>query len=697
MTIAFKKVILIALVLPLICTSALAQSSKSKSKDRFREKNADAPDPLEQLKANNAMIPDDPDNMVRIRNAANINTELPDGSPAYYKDDGLVFTSANKLGPRDNRGNPFSNLFFAPFDINREPAFRQSFPLYTGNALNEGQVTFAKNGKRMFFTNNNNNKGAVQTGGNGKVVHLKIYEAKRGKYEWEEKKELPFNNDNYSCKHPTLSADGTKLFFSSNMPGGEGGYDIWMVEQVGSTWSKPVNLGPTVNSKKDETFPFMHEGGTLFFSSNGRIGIGGYDIFMLNKNEDGTSEIYNLGSSFNSEKDDIGFILNADGNSGFFTSNREGGKGGDDVYVFTIEKGINKLKKPVARSVKIVVSDAKTGAPIKGVSLRVFQPSEDGFISANKKSAYQIDLTPIQGRPEALSFQLVRKGAEELGNPDYFTNANGEAKALFLPYRTYLVLASFDGYGTSEKLYTLSEDASGTLRLMLTDAPQCHRVSGIVLTDQMGTRIAFATLRLTHKASGHQEMVRTNLNGEFDVCLPQPGDYTVTIQREGFLPGNFAVKATKEGVVNQEIRLKPTNVNGEVSQPLSGIVREGFMMVMDKVRFESGRSTLNQTATKHLDAIYDLMKQFSGMEIEVIVHTDTRTDTDAISKYKISGERAENVRKYLVYRGISEKRISITGKGKKEPRNRCKEGVECSEAEHEFNERLEILVKKVGI
>lgn len=697
MSTMYKKILWASLLLCWTVTAVVAQqnTNKSKSRDRFRERGDASTEAVEQLKSNNAMIPDDPDNVVRIRNAANINTELNDASPAYYKDDGIVFASSRKNGPRDPRTNlTFTELYFAPFDINKEPAFRQSFQLTTNRDLNEGQVTFAKNGKQMFFTCNNNNKGSRVAGRDGRI-RLKIYEATRGKYEWENIRELPFNSDNYDCKHPTLSPDGSRMYFSSNMAGGEGGFDIWVVEKIPGVegWSKPVNLGPQVNSKKDETFPFMHEGGTLFFSSNGRIGVGGFDIFMLNKNEDNSVEIFNLGSNFNSEKDDVGFILNADGNAGYLTSNREGGKGKDDIYVFTIEKGINKLRKPVARPVKIVVSDAKTGAPIKGVSLRVFQPSEDGFISANKKSAYQMQLMPIQGRPDALSFQLVRKGAEELGNPDYYTNASGEAKALFLPFRTYLVLATFEGYASAEKMFTLNSDASGTLRLTLNDAPFCHRVGGIVLTDQLGTRIAFANLRFTHKASGRQETVRTNMNGEFDVCVPEAGDYTVTIERAGFLPGNFTVKATREGVINQEMRLRPTDLNGDTKQPLSGIMREGFVMVMDKVKFETGRSTLNQTAVKHLDGIYDVMKQFPNMEIDIVAHTDSRGD--AKENMDISLERARNARLYLTHRGISEKRINVVGKGESEPRNHCKDGVQCTDADYQFNERLEIRVRKV--
>src|SRR5690606_30884883 len=145
------------------------------------------------------------------------------------------------------------------------------------------------------------------------------------------------------CMHPSLSPDGMKLFFSSNMPGGYGGRDIYMSEKQGDTWSKPVNLGPEINSEKDEAFPFFHESGVLFFASEGHSGYGGLDLFMLDLSTRTWGKVINLGKPFNTPQDDFGMIVNTEGTSGYFSSNRDGGMGKDDIYFFDANGGLQGL------------------------------------------------------------------------------------------------------------------------------------------------------------------------------------------------------------------------------------------------------------------------------------------------------------------------------------------------------------------
>lgn len=170
----------------------------------------------------------------------------------------------------------------------------------------------------------------------------------------------------------------------------------------------------------------------------------------------------------------------------------------------------------------------------------------------------------------------------------------------------------------------------------------------------------------------------------------------VQIDREGFLPENYSLTTQPGQKAFNEVRMRPTEVGVKEEEllPLASGIKTGSVMVMDRIRFEEGKATLNQSAIRHLDALYELMMRYPEMEVELTVHTDARGD--AADNMAISAERAKNCKTYLTYRGIAEKRIQAAGKGETEIRNRCTEGVECPEEEHKHNQRIEIKVKRIG-
>ena len=670
-----KRITLVLASLLVVLSLSAQQSSKSKSKDRFREK-------------------DDPANVVRVENCRFLNSPGTDYSPVYYKN-GLVFvTSRSKNGPQDKKsGGAFSEIFFAPFDPNGEPIAPGNFSLEVNSALHEGPVSFSRDYKYTSFTRNNMRKGVQKADGSGKV-RLKIYMARRGPIDWTDVRELPFNSNEYSCLHPSLSADGNTLYFSSDMPGGFGGFDIYYSRYLpGGGWQTPVNLGPEVNSNKNEVFPFIHLNGTLFFASDGHNTLGGLDLFYLDIMPDGSKEIVNLGEPFNSDKDDLGFIMDDEGKHGFFGSAREQDSyGKDDIFSFRIEKGIEGVEKPESRPVSLVVTDARTGQALQGAAIRILKPSDDGFVSSSRQAYYEIDLAPLQdGAANVVSLQLKRKDAEDLGPADLYTNANGKAGADLFKYRSYLLLVSLDGYQTTERFFSFETDEVEDIRIVLQDAPKCHKVTGIVSTDQLGTRIVNAGLRFTHKQSGQQARGRSNLNGEFEICLPLEGEYLLQVERDGFKPENANVMVFAGQSAFKEVRLRPTELgSGGVA---AGAFQSGSIMIMDRLNFEPNKATLNQFAVRHLDAVYELMQRYQSMEIDLIAYTDARGDT--AKNLTLSEERAKNAKTYLAYRGIAETRIHAMGKGEQNLRNQCGKGVNCTEEEHQLNVRYEVLVRKM--
>jgi outer membrane protein OmpA-like peptidoglycan-associated protein len=673
-----KLFTILPLVLLALASLTAQSSSKSKSKDRFREKN-DRKTPVEQ------------------ENTVAINLAGTDMAPTFYES-GLIFVSArgshNVLDPATNE--PYQTYYYAPFDPNGDPAPPSKFEFDASKKsnLNDGPLTFTRDNREAYFTRTNNKDG-VRKGGKDGVSRFKIYKTTFGRPDWTPPIELLFNSNEYSCMHPSLSADATKLFFCSDMPGGQGGFDIYVVERTPDGWSTPKNLGPAINTEKQEIFPFVNLSGTLFFASNGRSNsLGGYDNYYVNNPLTAPDEIVNLGEPFNSDKNDYSFIIDDDGKNGFYASNRDKGIGKDDIYRFKAKNGLDGISKPLVNPGVISVIDAKTGLPLQGAEIRVLQPTDEGFM--NGKDFYTVDLLPSQDDPSKLILQLVRKGAEGLGAPDLFANAEGKAQMDFVRFKTYLVIVSKDGMRSVEELKTVDTEDNVFFNFKMSEAPPCLRAGGTIAEQTFGTRIANASIKLVHKGTFHTESVRSNLNGEFDICLPYEGEYVGTVIRAGFADETFTTTVTKSGLPEyNEVRLRTVDgIIAEESMPLMTGIMAGSVIVMDNIFYEYEKATLNQKATRHLNALFELLKGYPDMEIELISHTDTRGDSRL--NMELTLERAKNAKTYLTHLGIESNRIKDIGKGETEPRNECTEGVECTDQQHQVNNRLEIKIIKMG-
>lgn len=198
----------------------------------------------------------------------------------------------------------------------------------------ESTAVFTKDGQTMYFTRNNYTDKKRKKDGKG-ITNLKLYKASRTEKGWSEAKELPFNSDNYSVAHPALSDDEKTLIFASDMPGGEGASDLYKVSIDGDNYGEPVNLGDTVNTEGRETFPFVDTNGDLYFASDGHVGLGGLDIYVSElSEEDNYDKGFNIGAPVNSKYDDFSFVINSSTGLGYFSSNRPGGMGEDDIYSF---------------------------------------------------------------------------------------------------------------------------------------------------------------------------------------------------------------------------------------------------------------------------------------------------------------------------------------------------------------------------
>jgi outer membrane protein OmpA-like peptidoglycan-associated protein len=269
-----------------------------------------------------------------------VNTNRSDFGSAYYLDK-LVFSSAsmNTEGSKVHDWNqePYLDLYMADMDEQGKLSNPEPLKGSINTPYHESSAVFTKDGNTVYFTRNNFIDGKKGRDKN-KTIRLKLYKASRdGDNRWENVVELPFNSKEYSVAHPALSLDGTKLYFSSDMEGTVGMSDLWYVDILGEdSYSEPKNLGGLINTEARESFPFISDTGKLFFASDGRGGLGGYDVFMVALDAQGmpTGQVKNLGAPTNSSKDDFAFVINEDKRIGYVSSNRDGEKGSvaDEIY-----------------------------------------------------------------------------------------------------------------------------------------------------------------------------------------------------------------------------------------------------------------------------------------------------------------------------------------------------------------------------
>ncbi len=279
--------------------------------------------------------------MYAIHNVGGLNSEQSDISPVFFGN-GLLFVSDRGEkdvlnGENAGTGRAFYSIYYTDKKGEQDDSVTFGKVKKLSKSINKefhnGPVSVTADGKMMAF---NRVSHQVRLRLKGFVNRPQIYFAEKKGKSWGNVEAFQYNSDDYSCAHPALSADGTTLYFSSDMPGTLGGNDIWMCKKEGTGWSKPQNLGAVVNSPGNEVFPYSRKDGMLYFSSDGHGGIGGLDIFSSGPDNGGWSEAANQGAPMNGSTDDFGIVFNEDYSRGYFTSDRAGGKGSDDVYSFKV-------------------------------------------------------------------------------------------------------------------------------------------------------------------------------------------------------------------------------------------------------------------------------------------------------------------------------------------------------------------------
>jgi len=264
-----------------------------------------------------------------------INTDAQDFGTSFYKNQ-IVFASSRttKTFPKKSYRNNKAYLNIYVADVSKNQLTNAvAFDKDLNGKMNEGPASFSRNGAVMAYSKNNYNLEKREL-----IVNVEIYFRTFTDNKWSEPIAFNYNNKEYSVGHPSLTENGNTMYFSSDMPGGSGGADIYSSSKgVNGIWSQPKNLGTSINTEGDEVFPFFEENSnTLYLASDGHFGLGGLDIFSSDKIGSFYSKTNNMGAPFNSASDDFAAIFDSLNHKGYFSSNRPGGKGDDDIYTIEI-------------------------------------------------------------------------------------------------------------------------------------------------------------------------------------------------------------------------------------------------------------------------------------------------------------------------------------------------------------------------
>ncbi len=303
-----------------------------------------------------------------IANVRKLNTNYSEFSPILYQNK-ILFTAERTSDLVNFENNPINNrpllkVYYSTIsetDGNVRYSSPRLFPGPVNSDYHDGPLSIDKKNTIYFTRVSNYAKGAGFVN-RPKILIAEPVKGSKSDQNWEKPVEFPYDNDTYVVEHPSVSPDGNVLYFASDMPGGYGGNDIWMSRKNGTHWEKPENLGPEINTSGNEAFPMVRGDGMLFFSSDGLPGFGGLDLFSAKFENGKWTSVSNLGLTLNSSTDDFGIVFSDDFRKGYFSSDRAGGLGADDLYSFVLRN------KAVDVSGRILLSP-ELNDPAKNVKL----------------------------------------------------------------------------------------------------------------------------------------------------------------------------------------------------------------------------------------------------------------------------------------------------------------------------------------
>lgn len=590
--------------------------------------------------------------LFQVERVEDVNTRFDDFAAVFY-DDGIVFCSERDTASVTFRrsawtGRPFVNMYYADAKLLDEDLKDykygdvQEFDL-VNTRFHDGPMSETKNGELLFFTRNNYRKGQGVGRNIDGLINLKVFYLQKIGGQYGDVMDLSFNSDEYSVAHPAVSQDGTKLFFSSDMPGGQGGMDLYVCFRETGQWGAPLNLGPSINTEGDELFPTLDRKGTLYFASNGHKGLGGLDIYSTTNVKGVWQEVLNVGAPVNSTMDDFSYMVDSAGTFGYFSSNRPDSLGNTDTDIFSFTR--------LVVNSDVLVFDKRTGLGVSGVTVRN---------DCMPRASYT---TNVDGKIYDVPLPLNRKCVFSVESDIY---------------DSLTVQASTIGYTAGAQLL---------VQIPLEGADVVYQNQGQIL-DTLGNPVEGATVRVSSNCGTEVEKAVTNENGEYLVNNIQPNCcYLVKIEKEGYLTSttNFCTdKPNPTESYKSKVTMTSFNPAGK------GGLEVNTEVIVPNIYYKYDKAEIEFETSEGLQQLLSLLENNPNLIVEIRSHTDSR-GSDAYN-YDLSNNRAKAIVDYLVSNGISETRLGYRGMGEEELVNACTDGTQCTEEQHAQNRRTEFRV-----
>lgn len=569
-----------------------------------------------------------------------INTPFNDFAPAFRDSATLVITSSRVASNRtliDERyGEAFTdNYYFVRKDTGWEDKTRQQFS--SANSLyNDGTGSFTKKGDQYFFT----------------VCEEKcrIYETHLVNDRWTKPAALNdmINHPEGESKQPAISAGGDTLFFASTRPGGYGQYDIWMSIDAGENqWRAPVNAGRAVNTKANDLSPAITNiPSVLFFASEGHPGYGGFDLFVARATSTKDTTLYNLNFPFNSVKDDCFIAFN--GQEIYWSSNRDGGMGGFDIYSGQKISAIGLVSKLTLKN-----RNASRTATLTSRTAR----SENIHLLASRNEE-TIDYNNLTYERKAVVNKMVENRLNNKENrPEDFASLSQEEFELlngisYARHRTLLLKQKYASTLLTEVVRTTEWNGSVS-------------ITGELINSHSGTSLHSVRILLTNEFGEILKITSTNDEGKF---------------RFTDVPGNTKLFLRLENASGRSVNAFVRNIN------MMGTDKRNALYV-ENVYFDFDHYIIRPEAEQVLSGLAVYLKSNPGSQVEIYAFADDRGSS--AYNFELTQKRGEAVVTYLTRHGVDETSLAIIPKGKLQAQTAA------TEIQRQYNRRAEFYINGV--
>lgn len=592
-----------------------------------------------------------PDPTVKVRNMTELNTPNSEFGLTKFGN-GYLFASDRKIDDAKLNGSKKTDPPQEIFGFTGRPYLKLYYVNKKGDSSWEEPSFFSKLMTEKYHTSNasydetNNILYFTRT---RKIVVPKSFSKTTFQAElvyseaFREIKPFPYNSSlTYSVGDPCITKNGKRLYFTSGAPGGQGGADLYYSDQAADgTWKTPINLGPKINTPGEERFPTLYNDSILYFSSDGHSGMGGLDIFTTTLLPDGSwSPVRNLGAPFNSPQDDYFLEISSiqklpNGKTaieGFFSSDRLGGKGSDDLYAFTT----GSASKPIADK-----DLTKDNSPVLSAipETKAQDPSQNPVRNPVQK--------PVQTSPVAV--KKIQKATSPVNPPENSVPDTHPAQTLV--------------NGAVQ---------SGTVM-----------AKGKIRDKETGKGIPDVNMAVREVNKTEVNNYQTDSSGAFAFPLKKTKTYQVKIKKKKFFTHTDTISvsdADSQPPLNMDVKIEPMVIDKPVR--------------LDNINYAFNSWEITSRSSGILDGLVKILTDNPEIDVEIASHTDTRGDQD-INKY-VSQQRAQAVVRYLILKGVNPRRLSSKGYGKERPLVHCGLSSPCTEEDHLQNRRTEFKIVKIS-